>query len=358
MILVPRALGAASIASIALAWSSVPAVSGEVTARVPGTGVEFSLVLPDYRPMKDEPGKGAKKFILLGHLGPVEKQVVVSVVAEKSPPKRTSAGWREDVLRGNATEKNPARFDCEGVACSECSTPMDGTPLVTLDYHAFPVAAGAAFDVHVLVLHTGDPKFTRADFEAIVRSFRVPDAAGSAGPGWPKGVVDVRELAAKQGPDPVPWLEDQCRIRPDDYAPHFVLGESALARKDLARVTSGFSRASELLLKKPKPTPQERFALGMSEEGLVWALCESSRHADALVHARKALDVAQELKTNVARGERAYVAARLCGRLSDTPGCAKHLREAIGVDPKYRESARQDADFDPVRGEAQIKKLL
>ena len=110
----------------------------------------------------------------------------------------------------------------------------------------------------------------------------------------------------------------------------------------------GIDRICELRVEDhPEPIVELRRLLG------IWSAWEAMRRANLFYEARAFEAAADAMSEALARGEEPMLLydlacyESLAGRHE---GAVSHLRRAVELDPSYRELARADSDFDPVRG--------
>ena len=110
----------------------------------------------------------------------------------------------------------------------------------------------------------------------------------------------------------------------------------------------GIDRICELRVEDhPEPIVELRRLLG------IWSAWEEMRRANLFYEARAFEAAADAMSEALARGEEPMLLydlacyESLAGRHE---GAVSHLRRAVELDPSYRELARADSDFDPVRG--------
>ena len=240
-------------------------------------------------------------------------------------------------------------------------------------------AAGGAeaqelYDAAV-ALYPGDPDAAIAKFKAAIEADPdfVAAYAGLAWAAWEK----KHDAGLALG-----YLDQAVQRRPDWFVPHMMKGQIYFAVYDNLRAVESLERALALLPSEPGLAGQAmvlRLTLGA-------AYRRTGRYAKAIGQFEAILAAApQDLLalnqmglTCAAKGE--YDAARewyrkalaadekfpttwynmacACALAKDAARAAENLEKAIELDPAYRDKAREDHDFDAVRGEAPIAALL
>ncbi len=110
----------------------------------------------------------------------------------------------------------------------------------------------------------------------------------------------------------------------------------------------GIDRICELRVEDhPEPIVELRRLLG------IWSAWEAMRRANLFYEAKAFEAAADAMSEALVRGEEPMLLYNLAcyeSLAGRHEGAVSHLRRAVELDPSYRELARADSDFDPVRG--------
>lgn len=324
----------------------------KVQAKLPGKEVDVSVELKDFREEKTESVPG--KTVLYGKID--GGKAFFSIVYDEGKDMETGAKFRDLWIR-NWKLPGIRKFEAKEWACLDVVEDMPVKGFRDVHYHAFRSIPGIGLHVHVSSPFTGESRtFTRNQFEDIVDSIRIVDRRGE--PTFPKAVGDLFAEASKHKPDLAGWIEKQCQEKPDDYAPHAALGILGFTQEDPDRILRGFGRAVELLRKKESLAEDETFLLEDAEFSMGWAFYKKEKYAEALPHVQAAYELAGKLKIRRLQGEATYALACNHALLVDAENAAKFLKEAIAIDPSYKEQSKTEKEFDRVRARPEFKKAF
>lgn len=325
---------------------------GKVQATLPGKEVDVSVELPDFRAEKSESVPG--KTVLYGKIQ--GGKAVFSIVYDEGKDMETGAKFRELWIR-NWKLPGARKFEAKDWACLDVVEDMPVKGFKNVHYHAFRSIPDIGLHVHVSAPFTGETRnFTRGQFQDIVESIRIVDRRGE--PTFPKAIGDFLKESSKHEPDALAWVEDKCKDKPDDYVPHAALGMMGFTREDPDMILEGFGRAVEILGKKEKLGDDETFLLEDAEFSMGWALYKKTKYAEALPHTQAAYKLAGQLKIRRLQGETTYALACNHALLGDVPNAVQFLKEAIAIEPDYKNEAKTEKDFDKVRSNTEFKKAL
>ncbi|MBI1852120.1 MAG: hypothetical protein HYR85_17410 [Planctomycetes bacterium] len=354
-----------------LACAAHFAVPEPIVVSVPKSSVQISIPLEEF-----EDGSAiGNRVLLAGTIPP--KGTQITVLALSDGVDHTSAEWRE--LREREHEKGLKRlpiansgfrvrigplekFDVDDAECDERWLEPDDASAPTgskcVDYHAYIVAARYCFEIHVSWTTSGDSlAFTRDDLARIVRSIRVGIFRKGSFKDYPSEVVDFVDRAVRRMPGELQWISVEAAKRNDDYVPYFVLGELGLVAKDAATAVKGYRRAVALLAKSSKPSLRETWVWMRAEQGLGLALTQTRRLREGAAHYLEARRLASELNHPDLAGL-AYVLALTYAADDDPSNAATYLKEAIALDPGFRDEARNNDLIKKLADNKAIQPLL
>ncbi|MCE9596315.1 MAG: hypothetical protein K8S98_19150 [Planctomycetes bacterium] len=307
----------------------------------------------EFTSFEREPKGENGRTILCGSLA---KSVYFTLLAEPNFPFLGGA----EVAKRRAKMPGFRSFDVGGVTC--CSWEESG-PVTQTTYHAYPPNADFLFDLHLSVTRLKGAKdaFARADFEALVRSFRVDGRCDVAQLPLPPELYAFRDEIAAQAGEQAAWVQKQCAARPNEWAPHYYLGALGYDRNDDALQLRGYERAAALLAAKNERAPKETTALVHALDALAAVHAAKQRFKDALTPLSQLVelvpaDAPDELR--VYRTQALYHLAACCAKLSKSADALANLRRAIEADPSLAKSAAKDELFTSLRTLPEFKKLV
>ncbi len=150
--------------------------------------------------------------------------------------------------------------------------------------------------------------------------------------------------------------------------------QAAIYERAMKAFTSGdFATARDLLEEAAKgPSPEIAHAARTHRSACERRLSrekvtvntpeERYTYAIALINQRRLPEAREQLETALEAGpdqDHVHYALALCyGLEGDLASAARHLREAIRIDPKNRTMARNDPDFAPIASAPEIENLL
>jgi tetratricopeptide (TPR) repeat protein len=227
------------------------------------------------------------------------------------------------------------------------------------DYHAYFTTRTHVFDLHVSRMSEKDMEpLPRAEFERIVKSIRVLALRRGWTEDYPPQIAVPMTLASVMGVTNEPWAKKYMTEHADEWPAHFANAEYlrfAQAPTD-AQITA-YEKALALIAKAEKPDEKVRFTTAILYDGLSLALYDANKYADTIAPIEKSLAILEELK----RKERAGLAYNLaCSQAltKHAPEALAALKKAIDADPRYKESAAKDADFDFIKNDPAFQALI
>lgn len=288
--------------------------------------------------------------------GSPAKSVYFTLLAEPNFPFLGGA----EVAKRHAKMPSFRSFDIGGVTC--CSWEESG-PVSRTTYHAYPPNPDFLFDLHLSVTRAKGAKdsFARADFEALVRSFRVDGRCDATQLPLPPELYAFRDEVAAQTGEQAAWTQKQCDARPDDWAPHYYLGALGYDRSDDALQLQGYERAAALLAAKSERAPKETAALVRALDAFAAVHAGKQRFKDALAPLTQLVEVVPADAPDELRAFRTqalYHLAACCAKLSKSADALANLRKAIEADPSLAKSAANDELFKSLRSSPEFKKLV
>ncbi len=345
--------------------------SEPIVAAVPNSPVQIRIPLEGFAKVKAI--AYGTQAIVAGMIPPEGTQI--SILWLTDPVEHTSAEWRDIRVAEHeqGMKSSPfgesglkfgpvAKFDVDETACDEKS--IDLRPDASaeqgriVDWHAYVVAARFCFQIHVSSTKLGDGSvFGRDDFAKIVKSFEVGIFRKGSFKDYPETVVDFTDQATRHFPAALDWIASEAAKRKEDWVPSFVLGELSHVLKEPSKGITGYESAIPLLKQLAQPTAQETFVHIRAEHGLGLALMMDNRIPDALPHYLEARTIAAGAKSPE-HAPLAYVVAMTYAGLKDPANTAKYLKEAISLDPKFRDEAKKNPFIQKLSANAAIKPLL
>jgi len=330
---------------VALALS----LAAEVKAPIPGQPVEIALELQDFRLVQD--GVGGKTLLF----GEIAGRATISVLHHESAPYRTSQecadGW-----------KGAKEFTVGDVHCIEKSEEVGKTDVKNTHFHAYPVTPDYAFDLHVSFVHVGKgkPEFTRADFSAIVKSFRVLGQPDRAKLIYALDYYALRDEAAKNGRTQLEWIKARCRERPDDALAHFYLAQLLEASDKDALATDEYALAAERLEQRADLQEKEVLVLLESLDRIAWFRFTKGDYAGAMPYCQRILGASDQLEVAYKgfRQEAFYNLAICHAQTKRTKEGLESLRQALALEPKWKQRASEDELLEPLRSAPEFAELM
>ncbi len=328
--------------------------AGEITAKVPDQPLEIHLTMDGF---EADAGLLTGRAILGGTL---ESGAVLTVVCEDNMPYLSGADCRE-------RRKGESGFEAfavgEVAACKfRTSLPANFTKT---DYYAWPVTAD-----HLFVLHASTTRgksaakkneFDKADFEKLVASFRVTGTVDRSTWRLPPEVYVFRDNAAAHAADQLAWVTAECAARPNDFAPHFYLGELAYLVRNADVAVRGYARAAELLGRIEKRTPAQDQALFEALDTQSSAEASRKRFREALEPCERLVAVtaaSTHPKAATFRAQALYNVAICHAQTGQAAPAIESLKQAIAVEPKFKERAASDELLKALHSKKEFKALV
>lgn len=326
----------------------------DVQARIPKTPLVVSLQLREWKEDGEQLEILRKSFgdkvLFAGTFAP--EGSILTVIAEPNPEQVSPQVWRERL----APSGKP--FDVEFTPCVDASSEL--VPgMVQSDYHAYFATRTHVLDVHVSRLSdTAEGSLPRAEFERIVRSLRVLALRRGWAEDYPVEIAVPRTLAAVLGVTNDAWTKSYLVKHAEEWPANFANAEYLrFGKAALEAQIAAYEKALALITKVEKPDAKVRFATAMLYDGLSLAQYDAKRFADAIAPLQKGLAILEELK-RTERGSLAYNLACTHALLQRKPQAIEALKKAIDTDPRFRESAAKDKDFDALKNDAAFKALI
>ncbi|MDP6539520.1 MAG: hypothetical protein QF903_07660 [Planctomycetota bacterium] len=342
------------IALCALAVLVSGAEPVEVEARVRATYLVVSLELEGFEEDRElarraEAGLGDRAVLFGTFLG---GRASLAIIAEPSPdPTATSASWRSRLC-----EHEEGFFTVGSFSCQETRETIGGEEQV--EFRAFPLAAGYCFDVRVRWASEERERLSREAFVELIDTFRVALLRRGWRSDYPAAVLARMNEAASRGPAARDWLRARAAAVPDDYTAPFVLAEILeTSGGGFEPTRTAYEHALSSLAALEAPTPAERFATAVGEDGLGLTLAKAGRLTEALEHYRGGYEIALELG-HVVRAPLAYNLACAAALSGERAIALDFLERAARLVPRYRAMAQSDADFVSLRADSEFRRIV
>lgn len=332
------------LASLALLLSL-----SQVKAAVPDQPVLIMLDLKAFKASKEPDAKNALLF------GDLDKGAILSVLYEENAPFITSQECAEQ-------RKHSQTFTVGDVICVESSEKVHGV-FETTTFHAFPVTPDYSFDIHVTYVSMpghAKARFTREDFSAIVKSFKVEGRADSSKLAFPPAYYTFRDEAAKKASDQLEWVTGQCRERADDAIAHFYRGNLLYQhdKDDLAVIE--YSTVSKLLEQRTDRTEKETLVLLHCLDRVALSLGRKKQYAAAIPFCQRIVAATEKLDTARAKGfrmEALYNLAICHAQTKANKEALVFLRQVIALEPRFKKRAADDELLAPLRSSPEFARL-
>ncbi len=328
--------------------------AGEITAKVPDQPLEIHLTIDGF---EADAGLLTERVILGGEL---ESGAVLTVVCEDNMPYLSGAECR-------ARRKGESGFEAFAVgdvAACKFRTILPANFTKT-DYYAWPVTAD-----HLFVLHASTTRgksaakkneFDKAAFEKLVASFRVTGTVDRSTWRLPPEVYAFRDSAAAHAAEQLAWVSQECASHPDDFAPHFYLGELAYQALDADLAVRGYARAAELLGQIEKRTPAQDQALFEALDTQSSANASRKRYREALGACERLVEVtaaSTHPKAKAFRAQALYNVAICHAQGGQAAPALESLKQAIAAEPTFKERAASDELLKALRSKKEFKALV
>ena len=326
----------------------------DVQARIKKTPLVVSLQLGEWKESAEQYEMLKKslgdKVLFAGTMAP--KGSIFTVIVQPNEPMGSPQTWRDRLAPAGK------HFDAGPTPCVDASAePMTG--MVQSDYHAF-----FSTRTHVLHLHasrlsdTDKEPLPRAEFERIVKSLRVLALRHGWTEDYPPAIAVPMTLASVIGVANDPWAKEYMVKRAAEWPAHFAHAEYLRFEKaPLEAQIAAYEKALSLITKVENPDAKMRFATAVLHDGLSLALYEAKRFADSIAPQQKGIAILEELKRKE-RGVLLYNLACSEALSQHKPQAIEALKKALEVNPRFRENAAKDADFDSLADDPAFKALI
>jgi tetratricopeptide (TPR) repeat protein len=156
-------------------------------------------------------------------------------------------------------------------------------------------------------------------------------------------------------------VQQQCAARPDDWVPHFYLGELAYNARKNEPAVRGYQRASDLLVKRADRSEKETKALLVALDTRAACFAEQKKFDQALPVCEQILEATKGSDSKDAKSfrEQALYNLACCDAMTSRPVEAmKALRQAIEAQPEFKKRAAEEPCFASLRAKPDFKKLV
>jgi len=328
-------------------------------AKIPGHDVEVSIAIPGF---EAEKGMAVPGRTLIA--GKMAKSAVISVLWEQNFPYVTAASCTETYAKATGfqaftVDEKPCclyRIEIRDAICQSQFYAFVATPdfLITLHVsRTFPIKGSGA-----------ERELKRGEVEAIVKSLALSGNADREKYALPADVYAFRDEAAKAAAGQLDWVQQQCSARPDDWIPHFYLGELAYNERKLEPAARGYQRASDLLAKRSDRSAKETCAFLVALDARAGYCASQKKYDQALPICNQILEVTKGLDATGAKDLKSYREQALynlacCDAMTSRPVEAmKALRQAIEAQPEFKKRAAEEPCFASLRAKSDFKKLV
>ena len=341
----------------------VPAEKDTVVARVPGSFLHVAIDIPgfttDERNAKILARIFADRGVLVGAIP--SKLTSIELIATKlGQETKTDEAWRDENLKDSGAHWD--EFDAAGFACGEISMSLDGSG--SHDVHAFFVRGGYEFDLHMGETTTGERKeaLSRDGFVKMLGTLRFAVVRRGTWEQMPQATLDVMHQAINRKDGWKPWLKERAESARDDYATQFAAAEVSMHfGAPAGELMPYYQRTIEILDARRTPTAPlsapETLALAASEDGLGIALLDAGEPEKAILHFKRALEVAHDLTAPIRAGV-TYNLACAHARLGHEEIAITLLLDAEDAQPGALTRASNDKDFDKLRQSKRFLEIL
>lgn len=323
----------------------------DIQARIPKTPLVLSLALSDWKEDKEHFEMMRKtlgdKVHFVGTCAPAG--TILTVISESNEDQISPKAWRE---RLGPPGKH---FDVQGAACVDASSEV----MTMADYHAYFATRTHVFDLHVSRISEKDMEpLPRAEFERIVKSMRVLALRRGWAEDYPSEIRGPMTVAAVVGVTNDAWAKKYMTEHEKDWPAHFANAEYLRFGKAPVDVQiAAYEKALALITKVEKPDDKVRFTTAMLYDGLSLAQYDAKKYAESIAPLEKGLAILEELKSKE-RGGLAYNLACVHALSKHGPQAIAALAKAVDADPRYKDSAAKDTDFDSVKNDPAFQALI
>jgi hypothetical protein len=339
------------ITSLLLAFAlQSPQSVTDIQARIPQTPFVVSLELSGW---KENPSPGellGNKLLLAGTISPAGS--VLTLLVEANQPPKSPQYWRDRF----AVPGLP--FDVDFTPCVDSTVEL-AQGLVQSDFHAYFATRKHVLDLHISRMSEKQEAFPRAEFERIVKSLRVLLLRRGWAEDYPDSIGAPMTFASVLGVDQKGWKEGYLARHAEEWSAQFANAEFLhYSNAPFEEQLAAYDKALALITKLENPDPKTRFALAMLHDGRSLAFYDASRFADSIAPIEMSLAILTELNRKQECAGLAYNLACSHALTEHRAPALAALKQAIELDPRYREHAAQDSDFASLANEAEFKKLL
>lgn len=351
------AAGPAPWLETARAQDAAKKVWPPVMIRIEGTNIEASVALPGFGPnpnafakLKEQVGSRA----LLAGSG--SDGVIFAVAAEKiEGTPLTNVEYRDKM--GNVG-KDTETYEMEGWAVADDS--KTNSDLTQAEYRAFGATAGYVFELRVSQLANSDDEafFSRRRLRRLVESFRVGTFRPGTAEDYPTAVVDGLHSLAGKYPGWRAAADAAIAEKPGDWtAAYCAWAASKMFSAPAADSAAAAEKAAAALAAANPKDPKECFAWSAVETALGAAAHAEGKFKVAVVHFKKACDVAPTGQAAL-RAAASYGLARSHAKIGAPKDALPALKAAIEGDPQWRDAAAKEPDFASIKGRPEFKALI
>jgi tetratricopeptide (TPR) repeat protein len=327
-----------------------------VRAKLPGHEVEVSVAIPGYAEEKGMfvPGR----TIIAGRMA---NEASISVLWEENFP-YVSATECPDAY---SKESGFKTFTIDDHPCCQYKVEIRNA-IGQSQFYAYVATHDFLITLHVSrafpLKGAGDAKeLKRSEVEGIVKSLALSGDADREKYRYPAEVYAFRDEAAKLSSGQLDWVQQQCSARPDDWVPHFYLGELAYNARKTEPAVRGYQRASDLLVKRADRSAKETKALLVALDTRAACFAGQKKYDQALPVCEQILEVTKGSDAKDAKGfrEQALYNLACCDAMTSRPVEAmKALRQAIEAQPEFKKRAAEEPCFASLKTKPDFKKLV
>src|SRR5258705_525333 len=342
--------------ALALLLLALGASTDVQKVKIPGHEAEVSVAIRGFEAEKGMVVPG--RTLLAGRMA---NSAVISVLWEENFPYVAAASCtdiysKEQGFQGFTVDEKPCcmyRFEIRDAICQSQFYAFVATPDFLITVHAsrtFPLKSSGGFR-----------ELKRSEVDGIVKSLALSGSADRDKYVYPADVYAFRDEAAKAASGQLDWVQQQCSARPDDWVPHFYLGELAYNAPKVEPAVRGYHRASELLAQSSYRSPKETRAFLVALDSRAACYASQKKYDQALPICNQLLEATKGGDEGAVKSFRDQALYNLacCDAMTSRPVEAmKALRQAIEAQPEFKKRAAEDACFVSLRTKTEFKKLV
>ncbi|HTF88186.1 MAG TPA: tetratricopeptide repeat protein [Planctomycetota bacterium] len=326
-----------------------PQMVTDIQARIPKTFFVVSLALTDWKEQAGDPMGLGDKLVFAGTLAPAGS--ILTVIAELNEPQVSPKTWRERLAPPGKL------FDVEFTPCVDSTSEL-APGMVQSDYHAYFATRTHALDLHISRLGDKQEGFPREEFERIVKSLRILLLRRGWAEDYPESIQVPMTMASILGVDQKQWKESYLPKHAEEWPAHFASAEFLHnLESPFEEQLAAYDKALALIAKVEQPDKKTRYATAILHEGRSFAFYDAKKFEDSIPPLQQSLAILTELGSK----DRAGIAYNLACSQALTrhrDEALAALKQAIEVDPRYRQKAADDSDFASLAEDAEFKKLI